>query len=178
MEHIFYYTNVINATKINIDVCNLTGKVDFWEHLLHRERAHLFNVIPYSIWIVPLFQVENFAFSMSGTYIDILLISISIGISTRFWQLNERLKTDHISVNFISLLSLTNSVIACFLQIKTENEWLCIRQHYGALTDLVRKVNKHVSTLILLSCSNNLYFIVVYLFRSSTYVRSSFSTFV
>lgn len=102
MEHIFYYLDAYDATKENIFRCNLTGHVNFWEHLFHRERAHIFTVIPYSIWYMPLFQLENFAFSMSSSYVDILLISISIGISTRFWQLNERLKTDQNSVSFLS----------------------------------------------------------------------------
>ncbi|XP_063697730.1 gustatory receptor for sugar taste 64a-like [Culicoides brevitarsis] len=156
IEHVFYYLNGYNATKVNIEKCNFTGKVEFWQHMFHRERAHIYNVIPYSPWIVPLFQLENFAFSLSSSYIDIMLISISIGISTRFNQLNDRLKED-------------------LLSIKTENEWLCMRQHYGNLSDLVRKVNKHISTLILLSCSNNLYFIVVYIFRSSTPRESAIS---
>uniref|UniRef100_A0A336M476 Gustatory receptor n=1 Tax=Culicoides sonorensis TaxID=179676 RepID=A0A336M476_CULSO len=136
-EHIFYYLNIYYETELNIATCNLTHKVNFWEHLFHRERAQVFDVVPFSFWYLPLFQIENFAFSFSGSYVDIMLISLSLGISTRFWQLYDRLNKDLISV-------------------RTENEWLCIRNHYGALADLVHKVNEHVSYLVLLSCSNNL----------------------
>lgn len=99
VEHVFYYWNAIIATTINIEKCNLTGKVEFWHHLFYRERAHIFDVIPHSMWYMPLFQVENFAFSMSASYIDILIISISLGITTRFCQLNDRLKIDLHSVS-------------------------------------------------------------------------------
>lgn len=82
--------------------------------------------------------------TFSWNYMDLFIIIISIGLSTRFHQIYLRLATMEGN-------------------IYPEFEWREIRMHYTQLCELLEVVNEHLSLLVLLSCANNLYFICVQL---------------
>uniref|UniRef100_A0A336M8A6 Gustatory receptor n=1 Tax=Culicoides sonorensis TaxID=179676 RepID=A0A336M8A6_CULSO len=148
-EHTMYHIASYHETVLNMEYCNATNQSDVLKRLYLRERGHFADVLPFSYWIVPILEWENLTFAISWSYIDVIIVNISIGLTTRFKQLNNR-------INNIQNLNLM------------EDQWLHLRKQHGALTDLVLEVNNHVSSLILLSCGNNLYFIVVYIFKSFT----------
>lgn len=90
-----------------IEVCNLS--VNFIENYYKRERANIFAYIKFSYWMIfPLevilflifllcylnlccMQYINFAMTFCWSFIDIFIMVLSIGMATRFNQLNERL---------------------------------------------------------------------------------------
>lgn len=71
---------------------------------------------------------------------DLFIILISIGIATRFEQLNNR-------IGFYKLKNIS------------EFNWGRLRKDYVLLCELVEVVDENLSSIILLSCSNTLYFI-------------------
>lgn len=75
---------------------------------------------------------------------DLFIILISIGISTRFNQI------------YIRLTTMDGSTFP-------EIEWREIRMHYTQVCELLEVVNENLSLIVLLSCANNLYFICVQL---------------
>lgn len=78
-----------------------------------------------------------------------LIICISITLSYRFDQFNDRVQ---------SLIG----------QAMSEELWYEIRTHYGYLEDLVLHVDKHLSNIVLISCANNMYFICYFIFKAFT----------
>lgn len=93
VEHITYHMTSYQDTLLNLKLCNLTETKDVLNHLYQRERGHIADVIPYSIWLLPLLEWQNFAFALSWSYIDVIIVNISIGITTRFKQLNNRVNS-------------------------------------------------------------------------------------
>lgn len=90
VEHIFYHIKSYQETLLNLKKCNLSETKDVLHHLYQRERVHIADVVPYTIWLQPLLEWQNFAFALSWSYIDVIIVNISIGITTRFKQLNNR----------------------------------------------------------------------------------------
>lgn len=72
-----------------------------WQHLYRRERGHIADIIPYNIWLMLLLEWQNFAFALSWSYIDVMIVNISIGITTRFKQLNYRVNGMQNLVKFV-----------------------------------------------------------------------------
>lgn len=169
IEHIFFHIKSYQETLLNLKRCNLTGKLDVFEQLYRRERGHIADVIPYNIWMLPLMEWQNLAFALSWSYIDVVIVNISIGITTRFKQFNHRVNGLQNLVNVgLVFQGLRVDSQKFHSQNLSEENWLYLRKQYGSLTDLVFEVNNHISSLILLSSGNNLYFIVVNIFRSFT----------
>lgn len=82
--------------------------------------------------------------TFSWNYMDLFIIVVSIGLSTRFNQIYTRLSTMDGT-------------------IYPEIVWREIRMHYTQLCELLEVVNENLSLIVLLSCANNLYFICVQL---------------
>lgn len=71
---------------------------------------------------------------------DLFIMMISKGLSYRFEQITERInKLEHQEVS--------------------ESIFIQIREHYVKMCELLEMVDSVMSSLILLSCVNNLYFV-------------------
>lgn len=110
-----------------------------WHLWSLRQFGHIFAVLPYSKWITACLLFINLALTFAWNYMDIFIMLISIGLSTRFQQINLRL----------SRLS-CDPAPAVLLEI---------RQHYVLLCELLEMVDENLAPIIMLSCTNNLYFI-------------------
>lgn len=84
---------------------------------------------------------------------DIFIVVVSLALIVRFWQFNERIWNTQ--EKFV-----------------IENEWREMRIHYGYLVDLARETEKLLGNMVLLSCSNNLFFICFLLFDLRRLVKS------
>lgn len=91
-------------------------------------------------------QSYNFAFTFAWNYMDVFIMAISLGLSTRFQQINLRL----------ARLMQTSVARTPFIH---PSLWREVRLHYVQLCELLDSVDENLAALILLSCANNLYFI-------------------
>lgn len=114
--------------------------------MYHRERPQIFNILPFHFVLIPFLELTRLVLSLYWTFIDILIIHVSIGLTTRFKQLETRITDSKFNAS--------------------EDIWYEIRMHYGQLTDLVAKVDDKFATIILISCANNMYFICYNIFKS------------
>lgn len=98
-------------------------------------------------------QCYNFAFTFAWNFMDVFIMAISIGISTRFQQINRRLAD--LLMRSSSSVAIAN-VPAAFVRPAL---WREVREHYVQLCELLESVDANLAAIILLSCANNLYFI-------------------
>lgn len=145
-EHLFYLSDKLINTAYLIKVCNRTD-VQFWELYIQNFRPQWLSIFNYNgILIIPIEWVD-ICLTAGLTIRDALLISISIGLSERFKQWNSR------------MARYTQKIIP-------ERIWCELRNDYTCLTELVFKVDRHISFIILVSCASNLLQICVFLFQS------------
>lgn len=145
-EHLFYFTDKIFDTTYLIQVCNITD-VEYWNLYIQKFRPQWLSIFNYNgILVIPIEWVDM-CLKTGLTVRDALLISISIGLSERFKQWNSR------------MTRYTKKIVP-------ERIWSELRNDYTCLTELVFKVDRHVSIIILVSCASNLLQICVFLFQS------------
>lgn len=143
----FALSKSVSENKANLAICQLNN-TEFFQHMYNRERPQIFSLIPFSVWMIPFLELSRFMLSLYWTFIDIFIVHVSIGLTVRFQQLEARIQDNK--------------------YCGSEHVWYEIRTHYGQLTDLVDEVDANLSTIILISCANNMYFICYNIFKSFT----------
>ncbi|KAJ6635418.1 Gustatory receptor for sugar taste 64a [Pseudolycoriella hygida] len=139
VEHIMAQGNTIYNFYMKINICQVNVN-DKWQHFFLYEYPHVFAVLPYNFVFTIFTQWIITSLTFGWNYMDIFIIVTSIGLATRFKQINQRLE------------EMENNPI-------DEPLWAEIRHHYVLLCELVETVDKYISGITLLSCTNNLYFI-------------------
>lgn len=109
--------------------------------------AQIFLVYPYSGALGTFAKFLNIIATFAWSYNDLFVIIVSIGLASKFKQINE----DLMSVK-------GRSVHPGF--------WSEYRLYYREITSLISTVDAALAKLILISISNNLFFICVQLLRS------------
>ena len=137
---------VLFNNQVIITNCNL-NESEFLHSYLIAYRHHLTSVIPYHVAEFPIYEWVNILMTFSWHFIDLLIVIISIGLSTRFVQINHRL----IKSQGIEL---------------PDNFWSEIRQHYYSLIDLVEIVDDEFSVVILIGTGHNLFSLCTSIFES------------
>ncbi|XP_026467563.1 gustatory receptor for sugar taste 64f-like [Ctenocephalides felis] len=102
-----------------------------------------------NIKLAAMFQILNIATTFTWNYTDLFIILITAALTQKFKQLNKRLeqvKYKEMSVQF----------------------WRNIREDYVLLSELVKTANEIIGPIILISFSNNLYFICSQLLKGVT----------
>jgi gustatory receptor len=145
-EHLMFIGMELHTNYNQLEVCNVSS-LTFLNNYMRRERPHLLDVLPYRWWIFPLFQWTITLMAFSWNYVDYFIIILSLGISTRFNQLNERLRNTP-----------SHEVDRKF--------WLDIRLHYTNLVDLLEFVDEQISLLVLFSMSHNLFLVCTKIFEA------------
>jgi gustatory receptor len=107
----------------------------------------VFKIYPYSGALGTFAKFLNIIATFAWSYTDLFVIVISIGLASKFKQINE----DLIDVK-------GRSVHPGF--------WSEYRLYYREVTNLIAIVDVALSKIILISISNNLFFICVQLLRS------------
>ena len=90
-EHLVYIGMGLYGSAQQLASCNVTDMSVLHNHF-RRERPHLLDILPYHWWIFPIFQWTISLMSFCWNYVDFFIIILSLGLSTRFNQLNERLR--------------------------------------------------------------------------------------
>lgn len=127
-------------------LCNASD-ISFFYNYMRRDRPHLLEVLPYHWWIFPIFQWSILLMAFCCNYVDFFVIILSIGLSTRFNQLNERLRQTP--------------------QHQMDRKfWLEIRLHYTNLVDLLEFIDDKISLMVLFSMSHNLFLVCTKVFEA------------
>lgn len=125
-------------------------------------------------------EVLNILSTFSWNFVDLFLILISIALADQFRQLNSRLyaikgKVKYYILQIIVSIIATNLLLLitlsiCFV-IKAMPEWWWAeaRNDYNHLATLTRRVDSHISSIVLLSFATDLYFICIQLLFSFKY---------
>ncbi|XP_054734432.1 uncharacterized protein LOC129241906 [Anastrepha obliqua] len=145
VEHCFLVFNSFH--KSNLERIQCKFNVSFWESLYRRERPHLSKFLPFNIWYLPVMEWINLTLAYPRSFTDAFIICVSIGLAARFHQLHLRIEAVH------------NKTLPTLF-------WTEVREHFLELLHLMKLVNDNIAPLILLACSNNMYFICFQLFNS------------
>lgn len=145
-EHFMFIAMEWQYNKYQIQACNVT-MISPLNNYMRRERPHILDVIDFRWWIFPLFQWTITLLSFGWIFVDFFIILLSLSISTRFHQLNNRLQTTT-------------------QQEMDDAFWLDIRLHYTNLVDLTQFIDDRISLLVLFSLSHNLFLVCSKIFEA------------
>lgn len=110
----------------------------------------LFQIFDYSLTIAIFIKIINLTCTFIWTYMDIFVILVSLGISSKFKQLNDHMfRTKGTQ--------------------QPESYWIEQRTNYQNICTLCENVDDALGVITLISFSNNLYFICIQLLNSLKY---------
>ncbi|XP_032670842.1 gustatory receptor for sugar taste 64f-like isoform X1 [Odontomachus brunneus] len=135
-----------------VECATLHGNADIVDTYFQSQFPQVFTKMSYSLWKGILVDVINILSTFSWNFVDLFLILISIALTDQFRQLNSRL----------------NSIRG---KAMPEWWWAEARNDYNHLATLTRKVDSHISSIVLLSFATNLYFICIQLLFSFNPIR-------
>ncbi|KAH8298647.1 hypothetical protein KR018_008563 [Drosophila ironensis] len=139
-EHALYQVSAILSFTRRVNICKNITETATFDNYIQRNYDYVFQVLPYSPIVAALVLLINGACTFVWNYMDLFIMMISKGLSYRFEQITARIgKLEHQEVN--------------------ESTFIQIREHYVKLCELLEFVDSAMSSLILLSCVNNLYFV-------------------
>lgn len=146
VEHIMFTVLNMEVNQYQLTICNVTD-ISSLENFFRRQRTHLYDILPFQWWFFPPFQWTLTLMVFSWNFVDYFIIILSLGISTRFNQLNQRLHSTK-----------SHEMVDEF--------WLDIRLHYTNLVDLLEFVDEKISLLVLFSMSHNLFLVCTKVFEA------------
>lgn len=149
LEHLAFQANTIVRVQYDIDFCN---------HTVH-DRFELYSKdligyilkglnLEFNYPLGILLEYLNFAYTFTWNFCNLFIILASIGMKFLFDTVNWRL----------------GNMQGLFIQ---ESVWAEIRIHYVRVTELLLAVNRHVSSLLLVGCFNDTYFMLLQMMRLS-----------
>ncbi|XP_062557004.1 uncharacterized protein LOC134221845 [Armigeres subalbatus] len=148
-EHIFSVANNIANLRREIKHCNwtITNPV---KHFCLKTFSSTFDSIPYNLPVAIYNEYVVVAMTFAWNFVDLFIVLISIGLTTRFTQLNIRISEQIRSSKGTS-----------------EDFWERIRLQYVSLCDLVVLLNRYISRLVFVSYANDLYFICLQIMNAT-----------
>lgn len=141
MEHLL---SVISAIHF-ANYC--PARKDPIESYLFSSSNQLFYVFDYNTIIAWLGKMENVLLTFTWNFTDVFLMIIGVALSSKFQQVNDHLekhKHEH----------------------KPQEFWEQSRIQYRRVCNLVEEMDDEVSMIVLLSFTNNLYFICMQFLKS------------
>ncbi|XP_060653168.1 gustatory receptor for sugar taste 61a [Drosophila nasuta] len=140
IEHGLYYASAYTNYHMHMLHCQPNVTEILFSGYMKREFADIFEILPYN----PLFIFYAFfltgTFSFISNFLDTFIILISMALAQRFKQFSHR------------VLKLKNRQVPDAL-------WHELRQHHILLCELMDLVDTNMSSIVLFSCLNNIYFI-------------------
>lgn len=89
LERVLFFTKVFYESRVNYNFCNSTDP--FVEHFFMRQRPHIFDVINYQPYLQPFIEFNHFCLNSCWAFVDVIIINVSLALTTRFNQLNDRI---------------------------------------------------------------------------------------
>ncbi|XP_070156538.1 gustatory receptor for sugar taste 64f isoform X2 [Polyergus mexicanus] len=144
--------SVVSAYINAVECANHRGDTDIIGIYFQTQFPQIFSKTPYSLWKGILVETINILSTFSWNFVDLFLILISIALADQFRQLNSR------------LYSIRGKAMP-------EWWWAEARNDYNHLATLTRRVDSHISCIVLLSFATDLYFICIQLLFSFNPIR-------
>ncbi|XP_063702370.1 gustatory receptor for sugar taste 61a-like [Culicoides brevitarsis] len=145
-DQIVYCLDEIADSNQIYHQCNIT-KYTSWEFLFHKMHPQYLVALPYHAVLFLPAEWVNACLNLAWNMQDILIIVVSLALIERFALWNSRVQRYE-------------------LQVIPGRIWWELREDYTRLTELVLKVDEHLSTMILVSCAANLYQICSCVYQS------------
>ncbi|EDW73451.1 uncharacterized protein Dwil_GK17552 [Drosophila willistoni] len=144
-EHALYLTSAIISYTKRRHICaltdNRTSSVVTFDAYMEENYSYVFQIVPYSPFIAVYVLLINGICTFIWNYMDLFIMMISKGLAYRFEQISTRIR------------KLESE------QMIPESTFIEIREHYVKMCEILERVDNVMSSLILLSCVNNLYFV-------------------
>ncbi|KAH8386167.1 hypothetical protein KR200_002103 [Drosophila serrata] len=158
-EHILSMVSAINYASF----CNRTA--DPIQNYFLRTNDEIFFVTSYSTPLAMWGKFQNVYSTFIWNYMDLFVMIVSIGLASKFRQLNDDLR------NFKGMVTRIDSYYYYpknndYLQNMPPTYWSERRIQYRNICILCDKMDDAISLITMVSFSNNLYFICVQLLRS------------
>lgn len=90
-EHFLSISTEFQKMYYKVHHCNKTID-NYVEYLISNHLGHFFNAFPYNHFYGVVLEYFNISTTMCWNFLDLFIIVISIGISTRYKQINNRIK--------------------------------------------------------------------------------------
>jgi Trehalose receptor len=122
VEHMFFSISYYHNAYQKITLCGHPAN-NLLEYFIMTEYGYLFQQLPYNNFTAVVIYVVNIMFTFCWNFMDIFTILVSVGIATRFHQINQRIADSVQEVNwiltlrvlwdsFVSLLAFERAVLA------------------------------------------------------------------
>lgn len=141
-EHIL---NIISIVSFS-NRCNPNQEEPIRNFFL-AEQSQFFRYVDYRPELAVLGKIINGSATFLWSYMDLFVMMVSVGLATRFRQINESLRRYKGAV-------------------MSEQFWREHRLYYRSMCDLVRRMDDSVAHITMVSFANNLYFVCMQLLRS------------
>lgn len=117
-----------------------------------------------------LLQFINITATFVWSFCDLFVIIISVGLATRFKQINDSMLMNKGKVGalikFFNIFYNQLKTRFFFFQFMMPDYWAENREYYRDMCELVSQVDKKIAYITMISISNNLFFICVQLLNS------------
>ncbi|XP_011689863.1 PREDICTED: gustatory receptor for sugar taste 64f-like isoform X2 [Wasmannia auropunctata] len=138
---------VLSAYLSAVECAEFRGDPDIAGTYFKLQFPQIFAKMPYILWKGIVVETINILSTFSWNFVDLFLILVSIALADQFRQLNSR------------LFSIRGKAMP-------EWWWAEARSDYNHLATLTRRVDSHISCIVLLSFATDLYFICIQLLFS------------
>ncbi|EDV97687.1 gustatory receptor for sugar taste 64a [Drosophila grimshawi] len=149
VEHALYQTSAVISYTRQAEFCSkfpnsTMGGVSF-ENYIVMNYSYVFQVLSYNRFVGAYILLVAGTSTFIWNYMDLFIMMISKALAYRFEQISDRVRR------------LQNE------ERVPESTFIEIREHYVRMCQLLERVDNALSSIILLSCANNLYFVCVQL---------------
>lgn len=91
LEHVLFLTNSAYSQYVTIKTCNCTDEFTLSYFLTH-QFAFIFEKIPLNLPYGMFVEIYNLCLTLSWNYMELFVMMVSIGLFTRFNQINARIR--------------------------------------------------------------------------------------
>ncbi|KAH8297674.1 hypothetical protein KR054_005221 [Drosophila jambulina] len=140
VDHTLYYISGYYSYSMHILHCETNHSQVSFGFYLEKEFSDVLFLMPYNIFSMFYGFWINFAFTFLWNFMDIFIVLTSIGLAQRFQQFSER------------VVDLAGRHVPDAL-------WYDIRRDHIRLCELTSLVDASMSSIVFVSCANNVYVI-------------------
>jgi gustatory receptor len=148
IEHLMSIAAHSTRVSYEIKMCNRTN-YSAVEMLITKHLSFVFSVIKYNHFYGFLAEYLNFSLTFYWSFNDIFLMVISIGLSFCYNEIYKH-------------------VYLCKERTVPDDVWFNIRIQYNKVSELLKTTNDAIDKIIVLTCCNDAYFIMIQLLNTST----------
>ncbi|KAG5682212.1 hypothetical protein PVAND_011578 [Polypedilum vanderplanki] len=133
--HVFFLVASGYDNYVNLKTCHMLDDTDFWHNYMQIYRPHLLYHIPYTPYLLPLYEWINMLQAFVVSFADTLIILFATGITTRLNQFNDLLEY--------------------MMKQKEYYHWRKMRHDYVKIVNLIRFTDSHIHILSFICIGHN-----------------------